>query len=1673
MSESTPRDHLIGALLQWHVAAQQFRRAVLIDGGVGELTGVEVIGALRGLLEAGEMLDAAHPAEARPVAYGLPAWLVTDSLTGAVAALDILTGSHADSLMSLRRNDGQPLLGEDDLYLLSELIATLETTFDAPLVDPSLLPDLTPDGLTTGVLAAATAPAAVGGSSLFERELNARLSRVGLPVIIGQHGLILDLDLRLSVAESGGIECEAADFNRARIGSTFHKAIRTGQVAAINLLQEIGTAPETLDAVRRLEYAVPGLTEKCPRLEQESVGLPVALHVLRVALSLPRLPYVTTGQLSTDGRLQRMATEPTRQKINAAAADGLSVSLAAFADGLGGENHFARLTGPTLKDAAHQLWGEQWRTVLASAASAQLTALGCEVFTKYPADIFALTADDGTPVGVPMPYHDQVVRYVKTYPSTPIVLGGPPSIGKTWTARSVSEALAAEGWSVRLMTFPDGRLPQFNEIRRLIELMIVLYPVEPQSSWLLVLEDLDAFPDANNLDDVLLRVSSEFGCSVLAVATAREGNPVTWQQDRLQVVGFRYDHASILDAVQRLTSAYPARFGRAAGYEGVVARASGGDMWWLVRLLDYITPETARDDPKELKEAFVEQRATGLDDAGRRAAAVLAAHSAIGITVRTTDLEPLSVTQLNRLGARELRDGQWLLPSPTAQATLMQVLDSRYSHQLSKALRETLARLLNNDDVSGVLRLLTNCSKVADGEVLEALASEYRLRLITTLAASAEPDQLASLVRLLRGGVRPNDRSTLWMQLVDQVAARGWSGLAAPHIVAILTALNLHTESAEAEAAGQDLEDTWTRILRLLDQQIPTVTSTMTPQEAIGLVNAVNRLFRWDQTNGIIRQVFKASLTNVNPEDGDDVFTAIRLIELARTLDRRNDRAGMRGAVLDSPGYRRLAAANPAIGDAYDYVAQLAACDALGRDSPSEMEVERQLQIRIPRTHPARFASALYQLRNFAPDKLALVRRANLQTATDSIMSTAPPGVLSQLIRALMRFNPRLAVALHYGADGRPNADRLDAYTTSLLELGDHRAASHLIAACAALDNEFTDFDQSFATTLVARIEPLQRTLARETRSIVVERFVAGLLESNIDTDQLERLADPMRNRIMDRFSATSGDGSEARLALLLSDDEALGESFRNRIAREFRPESHARSELLIRMRPRYSPEATMAYQQLAIAVAPDLCAEFAEQTHSRHLSFHNLRDDRMNSVLRALQATARTLSYAGKPREGQRLVRSIARDANSWGKKLGRIRSAADLRQAIDLLRKLDPDIARGAVRRYAVPFTPARTAGPPQLAALIVSGSTTPQDSAGLLAAVAKTDRQLVAELTAELRKQPAWGRRRRALVESTYPGEQGQILQDLGTAGYELGSPDLRALRQAWFDLAYLMRNPRTLSNLLTGFLSVDRQLACEFAGRLDRQALARRARLARPHDAPALAPLLVALTAAQREDIAREAVASFHTVTPPLRTPFEAARLIAAVHEIDAGVGRRLAADYRDNLLAKALTQTLVTDPDSHLLGIGWLARMIRRHDLPLPPGSWAPAAVTENRVARLWAEAWLQPGEHRLARLRTGVTEAAADPDVREPWELAALLIIAASIGEAETVLGTARDWRVAFGTGTNWLSELVQEALHDDALADLVHDHWTTVDAAADRIPTFAEIDAARLRRLLGKLAAH
>ncbi|MFE5137949.1 caspase domain-containing protein [Streptomyces fagopyri] len=420
------------------------------------------------------------------------------------------------------------------------------------------------------------------------------------------------------------------------------------------------------------------------------------------------------------------------------------------------------------------------------------------------------------------------------------------------------------------------------------------------------------------------------------------------------------------------------------------------------------------------------------------------------------------------------------------------------------------------------------------------------------------------------------------------------------------------------------------------------------------------------------------------PEDLKIVFDFVRTVSRGRTTD------ALRAALATWDVVTEDLVRAPEEGNKPSGPERLAVRGILARyvyDEEFADDLLRQLMVALRKAtawqlNETLVASARLDKR-FAAD---IVGRLDVDTWSTSVYRNAPPIAVAKLLSTLGNIRADIAVRTLYRADGTADTALADELAAPMRDDGDAVSASMLLKAAVRCEEQRGLLEGGFAQYLSHALgaDFLADTLAHNTRLTIVNHLVEGYAKAR--TPLIESVRDEALCVVEDQIEH-SGSEVGPRLALILSDEDALGQSF---VTELITRGVIRRSTILARMLHIHNPGALAAFHELGVALFPGIETDFVNGVEASGHSwtqtrmFDNLADEgNVILALRAARSVAATLVLSGRHDAGGVILDAYQRayqtghPGQEWSR---RVLEADDieLAEGIRLLRSLRAADAR-----------------------------------------------------------------------------------------------------------------------------------------------------------------------------------------------------------------------------------------------------------------------------------------------------------------------------------------------------------------------------------------------------------
>jgi Caspase domain len=1252
------------------------------------------------------------------------------------------------------------------------------------------------------------------------------------------------------------------------------------------------------------------------------------------------------------------------------------------------------------------------------------------------------------------------------YPATAYV-GGPVGSGKTWILCDVSERLLDQGWQV-------------------VALQPSREPADAQKLWSAFKKYAAGLKEINNLTLIIIDgiewsevwaefvsglhelVESEgFGVSVLASLETQRGQLQAGQAYKSWQTGPLYLPAVVQGGVvadfiaavmsPESSPAYVtwdhARLDRA---RGALRELTGTDLWAIAHL-GPVWHEPAAEEV--VIRAVWRERIGNITPRQVRALQTVAALSRFNLW------SPLPLVAeageiLFRLGAeysrnhdsvrlnsgfldrailvRRLREGKvtFEMDRRAAERTALPII-ARY---LRDVLRDenrqqeavaVLSRLgYDRRVLSIVLRMLRNPS-AGGPSVWEHWADNW-----TDLAPVV---QILSVVRTV---LPTADATTLGNRLCTYVVENGGDELALPTLTACLELLrNFH----RGKRAPAELSQAYELLALLAERQLES--DRWSPRLRRRLLRVLRLLKRLDDE--AIQRIGPMALRPLSPPGIPDMTL---VLDFAKLVSPGRNNETLRGQLATWDVVADELVRSPESDDVTVSPERLAVRRALARyiyDDESAEHIGQVLATRMRTAAAAdleRVLSTCIRLdRRYAAE---LVGTLNLQDWPKTIYRAALPYTMARLLSALGRIRPDLAGGTLRLPDSRPDSHLAEVTARAIRSDSDPVSAGMLLKTAARLEEQqgtlYGGFGQLFCAELGADF--LADILRNDSRLSVVNHLVeayAAVRSPLLETSRQSLL------EIVEAQINSSNSENGARLALILSNQEALGESF----IMELRARQNILpATILARMRDVRNPGALIAYHELGVLLFPLIEFKFLEEIEESGNPWNKTKlfDDlategNVVASLRAASAVTTTLVLCGKTAPGRVILDAFQRAweaGNPGADWTNRVLEADDfeLAEGLRLLYRLQPSEAQRLAERYSTRVLSAMRDSPARVLADLLSAIVEISPDAGNALTDQCEDKELISEALDDL------------LAESDL-WEQAAALGSLTTAENRLFRhivPGQMAERfcEYWVGQVSVINNPQLAAEFIRISGNRGREAALTVANAVNVRSLRRRLDRQNVADAAGYASLirlLGELTPNAVPMLVDDRNARYLLWQAPVNGVAGLAETLITAGVLTAG-GLQEVVGLRLNL---ASDKVPMRSRRGYWLGMGWNAWLAARHGVPLKLDEPLDPRIVASMdpYAMLWALAWLRPDDwvndaisKAIKRLRN------ADQPPSRPSAAAGVLTAACALGKETDLLGAnpaMSRWQHALEADPWWIRAMVAAAQPGSQLHETLRREWS------------------------------
>jgi hypothetical protein len=1701
--------------------------AAAVRNGSKPLNDTESAQVLFHVIQQSLGLVAADPeAFVHELGYGLPAWLIADQGDAPLDVMwDRLTTERGQVWVDLAAD----LQRSDYLRELDQLSSALRLREQAAAPPAQAVRDLPNwvlaenNGPLRSIKTGLAARAAQRGMIETERlarqalaiarayddprieELAWRLIRFDFPVVVTRkekRGILLGAELGFGRTDGPRVTVRNAEEIQELLvpgdirkrwtwqpcDGAFLRGVRQGTKAAITLLSELRHPKEEIAQFEAPQIYLRGLLPPT-EVTGGSIGLPLALEILRRALDLPVSEWTASGEIEENGEIPPLEPDDLLAKWQAVSSDGIKKGLLAAAAVSKEKQDRLLVLGPkhnTLRHAAAALWGNEWHHKIDEMRSRDLHALGFvpEYRQEEPVDAAMI---GGTAIIVDTLEAHEIVKFFQSHDDEFAFLGGAPKSGKTWMARQVQKTMEDLGtWRVDIVSVDPLKQPTTDDV---IEAIKIYNTASSQPRRLVIVDGLEWNEGLVDFEHAMQNVARRGRISLLAVARSVETEGGRWQTDDCMTFRPIQGEEAVGDLLKAVLEQFPA-LGSAEPLVGAIRQYARQDLWWMMHLLA-LAAETGVSSYPQLVRKFFESRVASTSPADLETLKKVATLSLCSACVPKDLVAPALERPLQAIGARFVSNQGWMIPSRATAAALLSLevqkgvltlasgdIDRPSVPGLSAVLIESvLGNAIARDDSAAVLIILSRLRRNRPA----TLSKVWRLmeeRLLAWGKVLPKPLDLARFIDVLAPHFRTKDLRVLIGRLVSLVLLE-WDAIDCRGLTFCCRVLR--RERAFIEDGDDGEFGGWVEFVEKLERDgLGKVLER--PASSRNKLALIEELWRThdDRAHDALAKHADRLVPKEPPYDVQDYALAIRLIEIKNNLTASRKNPPWE-RVLDHAMARcqnlarwEIPSEPPPFAD--QLLLRSALRQALEIDDGDWREVARgirqELMSSIERSTLAQLSVGLNALANVnRPFAVRLLDTISVSWL-GGLLAGRPFGVgeIATLLGTFTRLHAQSAYGILYGSSGLPKAQLVKELGKRIHETGDAKGAGRILYAARKIDELFGTLKSGFAEKLSREIgtDFLEFILRRERRISVLFHLIQGFTASDVALS--EKAQGIVRDVIADAIEGTARPWAP-QLALLLCDLEPIGARFAEGLVKRI-----DRGAILFGMTAAQNVEALESFHRLGRlykggseetgSTDKTLAREFREK-YREGMSIPRLsRADRPDVVLRAIKAVGETLRRAGvgeaaremlaeafQGNTGEKGAAAVPdRDRPRAGRRFQiaalRNSSSGDVATTIRLWQQIDP-VSVGEIVRW--------DATQNILLHKLRRTITEPHVGVDLIKAVTQADPPSGEALLKSFRSRPgAWRSFLHELAHDQNPVTQCTALLQLCEVSPDAADPPLRSTlyEKVWRSRIDQITSPRAIASLLKLFAAWDEQWGIEAAASIDTTRLVRRLRQGCTADLESAAGLIGTLQALGQTEHARELALALKSV-PDVnhRASLDAWQiLLPVISAMEPDWGHELSLDL-SRRAASAAASPFILDEERFWRTFGWLAYSCRQSagdrgavQLGGKPPSFD---VIADPGVRLWATVWLADAPWVLGARTSAARELLSEPDTKRLGIPA--IVALARFGQ----LGGQVDWgRVARRPPTLSASALgvVLRASHTDAaLADWTSDHSDDIRREIDK----------------------
>ena len=1009
---------------------------------------------------------------------------------------------------------------------------------------------------------------------------------------------------------------------------------------------------------------------------------------------------------------------------------------------------------------------------------------------------------------------------------TAVAVGGPPRSGKSVIARQAAARLTRAkpgkqpGWAVVAVASRSHELPDRHEALEVGRHALALADIAAGQKVLLVLEDLQPVGPGDT-DAVLPFVAEGLDVSVLALLQVNANSPNDWKTDRVLVVPAIVGRVALREFVRRIAETYPAE-----ADSGPALTLLRGDHWIpdLRRLCEVMRRDTASTTstlagiPPSAYGALAMAAAMtlcrcpvpaeilgGVNRQTRDAVGVIPGNEQGTLTLAGWDIchELIALNAHDPGAAAVTQRGRGVTMVDRMVALLLPPFEAALRSGSAKPLQIMRGALLYRASLCAELLRQANQSGALAAWAAHADSVTLAQSLLSVGAALDEEGSWL-LVHDFLHGLRPTDAQPDLHSVVviERCLQQYLSRADEVQFRKVLTWL-LWAASQVLDSQSGSPDERYQFLRRLLRYHEPLLND-LVANRVVEIFSDLDPLRTEDYL--LVRRAYKLQLrANRNVQEESASFPIDQEHPVQALIKHEPERTGGIGLYVAVMLLRML----------FRYE----------QWDPMFDRYQHHFEPAVNYTSARNLAHALRELQDYrTPLSTFVVNKwQGLVEAVQSILfQTTVTADTADLLRVIADIHARKAYEILYHRNGDPRSDLAQRIAYNIRKTKDAKGAGMLISACSEIDDLFRAAEDSFASQLAENLTEkwVLMILATDPRPSIKYYLVRGLWDAN--ARYRHRCLDKIHEMVCENLLRSPRPWA-AKLAMQVGSDPDFGIPFLLGLRASLRSE-----DILTAITENRSVETYGELQGLGRVLFGDIASGYLQRFDEGDF-VERLAAASPGVVAETCRQTARTLAAADVPGAARQIARLADRThllpEGAWAWRLERTKTPEEFAQAANILRELDPDMAREAITELAARKSVTSYGNEPTGVLLAMLRRAVFESATGACAMLGAIDRSSPGtgkQLYEDLSQQPLLPH---ALTEEIRqlqnPVAQASAARHLARIGLLPGSP-----RDAWIGKVFetrrktagFLRSPRSIVEQLRMLAVWDPEFAHTFVGDL---------------------------------------------------------------------------------------------------------------------------------------------------------------------------------------------------------------------------------------------------------------